>query len=113
MTIVVTGKCVAACRRAVLQWARRGKTCPLYQDGGARDVRYSSDASTGCSLAILETHCGAPSGIWRQPILRALCATGLDDGQVFAIAAFVAFALAFPTINDPLGVRERIILTLE
>ena len=58
VTILVTGKCVAACRRAVLLWARRGKICRLYQDGGARDVRYSSDASTGCSLAILETHCG-------------------------------------------------------
>jgi len=35
----VTCKCVAARRRAVLQWPRRGKKCPLYQEGGARDVR--------------------------------------------------------------------------
>jgi hypothetical protein len=40
--------------------APRGKICPLYQEGGARDVRSSSDASKGCSLAILETHCGHP-----------------------------------------------------
>jgi hypothetical protein len=39
VTILATGKCVAACRRAVLRWARRGKICPLYQEGGARDVR--------------------------------------------------------------------------
>ena len=39
VTILVTGKCVAACRRAVLRWARRGTICPLYQEGGARDVR--------------------------------------------------------------------------
>src|SRR5438105_4625729 len=58
--IVVAGKCVAACRRAVLRWARRGKICPLYQEGGARDVRSSSDASGGCFLANLETHCRRP-----------------------------------------------------
>ena len=39
VTIVAAGKCVAACRRAVLRWARRGRICPLYQEGGARDVR--------------------------------------------------------------------------
>jgi len=39
VTILAAGKCVAACRSAVLQWARRGKICPLYQEGGARDVR--------------------------------------------------------------------------
>ena len=60
MMILATGKCVAAGQRAVLQWARRGKICPLYQEGGARDVRSSSDASGGCFLAILETHCGRP-----------------------------------------------------
>jgi len=39
VTILAAGKCVAPCRRAVLRWARRGKICPLYQEGGARDVR--------------------------------------------------------------------------
>jgi hypothetical protein len=39
VTILAAGKCVAACRHAVLRWARRGKICPLYQEGGARDVR--------------------------------------------------------------------------
>jgi len=38
--------------------APRGKKCPLYQEGGARDVHSSSDASKGCSLAILETQWG-------------------------------------------------------
>jgi hypothetical protein len=33
-----SGKCVAASRRAVLQWARRGNNRPLHQEGGARDV---------------------------------------------------------------------------
>jgi hypothetical protein len=37
--IVTAGKCVAACRRSVLRWPRRGKVHPLYQEGGARDVR--------------------------------------------------------------------------
>jgi hypothetical protein len=39
VTILATGKCVAARRRAVLRWARRGKIFPLYQEGGAHDVR--------------------------------------------------------------------------
>ena len=40
VTILAVGKCVAACRSAVLQWgAPRGKICPLYQEGGARDAR--------------------------------------------------------------------------
>jgi hypothetical protein len=34
-------------------------------------------------------------------------------GRSLAIAAFVAFVLAFSAINDSLGVHERIILTLE
>jgi hypothetical protein len=38
-TILAVGKCVAACRLAVLPWPRRGKICPLYREGGARDVR--------------------------------------------------------------------------
>ena len=29
--------------------------------------------------------------------------SGLDDGQIFAITAFVALRLAFSTINDSLG----------
>jgi hypothetical protein len=37
--IVPAGKCVAACRRPVLRWPRRGTVHPLYQEGGARDVR--------------------------------------------------------------------------
>jgi len=33
------GKCVAAGRRPDLRWRRRGTVHPLYQEGGARDVR--------------------------------------------------------------------------
>ena len=35
----------------------------------------------------------------------ALRDAGLDDGQIFAITAFVAFRLAFATINDSLGAQ--------
>jgi uncharacterized peroxidase-related enzyme len=35
--------------------------------------------------------------------LQALRDSGLDDGQIFAITAFVALRLAFSTINDALG----------
>jgi len=35
--------------------------------------------------------------------IQALRDAGLDDGQVFAITAFVALRLAFSTINDSLG----------
>jgi len=37
--------------------------------------------------------------------LQALRDTGLDDGQIFAITAFVALRLAFSTINDSLGAQ--------
>jgi uncharacterized peroxidase-related enzyme len=35
--------------------------------------------------------------------IQALRDSGLDDGQIFAITAFVALRLAFSTINDALG----------
>ena len=37
--------------------------------------------------------------------LQALRDSGLDDGQIFAITAFVALRLAFSTINDSLGAQ--------
>ena len=37
--------------------------------------------------------------------IQALRDTGLDDGQIFAITAFVALHLAFSTINDALGAQ--------
>ena len=37
--------------------------------------------------------------------IQALRAAGFDDGQVFAITAFVALRLAFSTINDSLGAQ--------
>jgi uncharacterized peroxidase-related enzyme len=37
--------------------------------------------------------------------VQALRDTGLDDGQIFAITAFVALRLAFSTINDSLGAQ--------
>jgi len=35
--------------------------------------------------------------------VQALREAGLDDGQIFAITAFVALRLAFSTVNDALG----------
>jgi uncharacterized peroxidase-related enzyme len=40
-----------------------------------------------------------------QADIQALRDCGLDDGQVFAITAFVALRLAFSTINDSLGAQ--------
>jgi uncharacterized peroxidase-related enzyme len=37
--------------------------------------------------------------------VQALRDAGLDDGQIFAVTAFVAFRLAFATINDALGAQ--------
>jgi alkylhydroperoxidase family enzyme len=37
--------------------------------------------------------------------IQALRDTGLDDGPIFAITAFVALRLAFSTINDSLGAQ--------
>jgi uncharacterized peroxidase-related enzyme len=37
--------------------------------------------------------------------VRALRDAGLDDGQIFAVTAFVALRLAFSTINDALGAQ--------
>ena len=37
--------------------------------------------------------------------VQALRDAGLDDGQIFAITAFVALRLAFSTINDALGAQ--------
>ena len=40
-----------------------------------------------------------------QADIEALRESGLDDGQIFAITAFVALRLAFSTINDSLGAQ--------
>jgi uncharacterized peroxidase-related enzyme len=40
-----------------------------------------------------------------QADIQALRDTGLDDGQIFAITAFVALRLAFSTVNDALGAQ--------
>ena len=37
--------------------------------------------------------------------VEALREAGLDDGQIFAITAFVALRLAFSTVNDALGAQ--------
>jgi alkylhydroperoxidase family enzyme len=37
--------------------------------------------------------------------VQALRDSGLDDGQIFAITAFVALRLAFSTVNDSLGAQ--------
>jgi alkylhydroperoxidase family enzyme len=37
--------------------------------------------------------------------IQALRDCGLDDGQIFAVTAFVALRLAFSTINDSLGAQ--------
>jgi alkylhydroperoxidase family enzyme len=37
--------------------------------------------------------------------IQALRDSGLDDGQIFAITAFVALRLAFSAINDSLGAQ--------
>jgi uncharacterized peroxidase-related enzyme len=37
--------------------------------------------------------------------IQALREAGLDDGQIFAITAFVALRLAFSTVNDALGAQ--------
>jgi uncharacterized peroxidase-related enzyme len=44
--------------------------------------------------------------------IQALRDCGLDDGQIFAITAFVALRLAFSTINDSLGAQPDAQLAL-
>jgi len=44
--------------------------------------------------------------------IQALRDAGLDDGQIFAITAFVALRLAFSTINDALGAQPDAQLAL-
>jgi uncharacterized peroxidase-related enzyme len=44
--------------------------------------------------------------------IQALRDSGLDDGQIFAVTAFVALRLAFSTINDSLGAQPDAQLAL-
>ena len=37
--------------------------------------------------------------------IQALHEAGLDDGQIFAVTAFIALRLAFSTVNDALGAQ--------
>lgn len=51
-----------------------------------------------------------PNGTQREDI-EALRAAGLDDREIFDATAFVAFRLAFSTVNDALGVAPDAELT--
>jgi uncharacterized peroxidase-related enzyme len=89
-----------------LAWS--GKLSKKSGTGVALDVLNGSDAGlTGQEKAIT----GWARKVIRNPNattaadIQALRDCGLDDGQIFAITAFVALRLAYATINDALGAQ--------
>jgi uncharacterized peroxidase-related enzyme len=82
--------------------------------GEAADASVAAGVLTGTDAGLSEQE-KAMAG-WARQVARdpnattladvaALRDSGLDDSQIFAITAFVAFRLAFSTINDALGAQ--------
>jgi uncharacterized peroxidase-related enzyme len=82
--------------------------------GEAADAGVAAGVLTGTDAGLSEQE-KAMAG-WARQVARdpnattladvaALRDSGLDDRQIFAITAFVAFRLAFSTINDALGAQ--------
>jgi uncharacterized peroxidase-related enzyme len=82
--------------------------------GQASDPAVAAGALTGSDAGL--THQEQAIAAWARKVARdpnattpadiqALRDTGFDDGQIFAITAFVALRLAFSTINDSLGAQ--------
>ena len=83
---------------------------------GASDAAVASGVLTGSDTGLT----GQEKAIatWARKVARspnattpadiqALRETGLDDGQIFAITAYVALRLAFSTVNDALGCQPE------
>jgi uncharacterized peroxidase-related enzyme len=82
--------------------------------GQASDAAVAAGVLTGSDAGL--SHQEKAMAAWARKLARdpnattpadiqALRDCGLDDGQIFAITAFVALRLAFSTINDALGAR--------
>ena len=83
---------------------------------GASDAAVASGVLTGSDTGLT----GQEKAIatWARKVARspnattpadiqALRESGLDDGQIFAITAYVALRLAFSTVNDALGCQPE------
>jgi hypothetical protein len=65
-------------------------------------------------MAMWARNVAADPNVTTPADVQALRDAGLDDGQIFAITAFVALRLAFSTINDSLGAQpdEQLVRSL-
>jgi len=81
---------------------------------GAADAATAAGVLTGSDAGLTEQE--QAMAAWARQVakdpnattaadVQALRDAGLDDGQIFAITAFVALRLAFSTINDALGAQ--------
>jgi len=80
--------------------------------GKASDPALAAGVLTGSDAGLTDQE--RAMAVWARKVARdpnattpadieALRDSGLDDGQIFAVTAFVALRLAFSTINDSLG----------
>jgi uncharacterized peroxidase-related enzyme len=81
---------------------------------GASDAALAAGVLSGGDAGLTEQEKAIAA--WARKVVRdpnattpadvqALRDAGLDDGQIFAVTAFVALRLAFSTINDSLGAQ--------
>jgi len=82
--------------------------------GKASDPALAAGVLTGSDAGLTDQE--RAMAVWARKVARDPNATtpadiealrdfGLDDGQIFAVTAFVALRLAFSTINDSLGAQ--------
>jgi uncharacterized peroxidase-related enzyme len=82
--------------------------------GQASDATVAAGVLTGSDVGLTDQE--QAMAVWARNVaadpnattpadIQALRDAGLDDGQIFAITAFVALRLAFSTINDSLGAQ--------
>ena len=89
--------------------------------GEASDAALAAEVLTGSDAGLTDQEktiaawarkvAGDPNATTPADI-QVLRDCGLDDGQIFAITAFVALRLAFSTINDSLGAQPDAQLAL-
>ena len=89
--------------------------------GNASDAAVAAGVLTGSDAGLTDQE--KAMAAWARKVARdpnattpadiqALRDSGLDDGQIFAITAFVALRLAFSAINDSLGAQPDAQLAL-
>jgi uncharacterized peroxidase-related enzyme len=102
--LVTAGAAAMGDSYCALAWGKRlaGDAGDAVAESVLRDVDDDLDPSERALARWARRVAGDPNGTSVDDV-EALRAAGYDDAQIFAITCFVAFRVAFATVNDALG----------